>query len=180
MSKSSMVFLFLLQTVTAFSQKSVYDHKISSLNGRKIDFSNLRNKLIVVVNIASGSDRSVQLLQLDTLCRKYASQGLVVVAFPTNDFNKEPKNDKEIKTWTSGLHANLVVAGKTRVKGEAKSPFYNWCTNKSENGMVNMEVVSDFQKFIISKEGKVIGVYPGALSPLSEPFTKAIDNNINK
>jgi glutathione peroxidase len=180
MSKLLMLFLFLLLATAASSQKSFYDYKISSVNGNKIDFNNLRGKLIIVVNIASGSERNVQLRQLDTLCQRYASQGLIVVAFPTNDFNKEPKSNDEIRAWASGLHPNLMVLNKTSVKGESRTAFYNWCTKKSENGMVNMEVVGDYQKFIVSKDGKVVGVFSGALSPLAEPFIKAINANLYK
>lgn len=172
--KISILSFFLLVTMAGFTQKSVYDYKVSSIAGGKIDFKNLRNKLIIVVNISSGSERNVQLRQLDTLCRTYSSEGLIVIAFPTNDFNKEPKSNKEIRSWVSGLHENLLVANMTSVKGEKKAAFYNWCSKKSENGMLNTEVRGDFQKFIISKEGKLVGVFSGAVSPLAAPFIKAI------
>src|SRR5262245_461946 len=126
--KILLFFLFLSVTMAAVAQKSVYDYKVKSISGGKIDFKDLRGKLIVVVNIASGSERKIQLLQLDSLCRAYASSDLVVVAFPTDDFSKEPKNNKEIRTWVSGLHPNLIVADKTSVRGEKISAFYNWCT----------------------------------------------------
>jgi glutathione peroxidase len=170
-----MLSLFLLFSIVGIAQKSVYEFKLKSIDGKKIDFNNLRNKLIVVVNIASGSERHVQLRQLDTLCRNYESQGLVVVVFPTNDFNHESKSDNEIRSWTSGLHQNLLIGERTSVKGESRSDFYQWCTKKSENGSLEMEVRGDFQKFIISKEGKMVGVFSGALSPLAEPFTQSIE-----
>lgn len=176
--KLSMLFLSLFLTLSGIAQKSVYDFKVNSISGNKIDFHDLRNKIIVVVNIASASERAVQLRQLDTLCQRYASEGLVVIAFPSNDFNKEPKVDEEIRSWTSGLHANLLVASKTSVMGETRSAFYTWCTKKSENGMLEADVKGDYQKFIINKEGKVVGVFAGSISPLAEPFIKAITVNL--
>ncbi|NII29580.1 hypothetical protein HB364_31165 [Pseudoflavitalea sp. X16] len=176
--KLTILSFFLLITMIGFAQKSVYDYKAGAVAGGEIDFNKLRGKLIVVVNIASGSERHTQLLQLDTLCRTYAASGLVVVAFPTNDFNKEPKNNEEIRTWVSGLHPDLLVANKTSVKGETIAGFYKWCTRKSENGRMDMQVNGDYQKFIISKEGKMIGAFSGTVSPLSEPFIKAITANL--
>jgi len=176
--KLSMLFLSLLLTLSGIAQGSVYDFKVNSISGNEIDFNNLRNKLIIAVNIASASERSVQLRQLDTLCQRYASEGLVIVAFPSNDFNNEPKTDEEIRSWASGLHENVLLAGKTSVKGETRSAFYTWCTKKSENGMLETEVRGDFQKFIISKEGKMVGVFSGSISSLAEPVIKAITINL--
>jgi glutathione peroxidase len=174
------IFSFLLLiTTTGFCQKSLYDYKVNAITGGEIDFNDLRGKLIVVINIASGNERRTQLQQLDTLCGMYAARGLVVVAFPTDDFNKEPKSNAEIRTWVSGLHPNIKVADKTHVKGAAKSAFFTWCTQKSENGMVNMEVQGDYQKFIISREGKIIAYFSGVLSPLAEPVIKTITAQLN-
>lgn len=176
--KLSMLFLSFLLTLSGIAQKTAYDFKVSSINGNEIDFNNLHNKILIVVNVASASERTVQLRQLDTLCQRYASEGLVVVAFPSNDFNNEPKTAEEIRSWTAGLHANLLVASKTSVTGEARSAFYSWCTKKSENGMLEADVKGDYQKFIISKEGKVAGVFAGSVSPLAEPFIRAITVNL--
>lgn len=165
---------FLLFTMTAFAQKSVYDYKVPAVTGGEIDCNDLRGKLILVVNIASGSERHTQLLQLDTLCRTYASSGLVVLAFPTNDFNKEPKSNEEIRTWVAGLHPNLKVANKSSVTGDTRSAIYAWCTRKSENGVIDTDVRGDYQKFIISKEGKLISFFSGVMSPLAEPVVKTI------
>jgi glutathione peroxidase len=176
--KLSILSFFLVLTITGFAQKSIYDYKVNAITGDQIDFNDLRGKLIVVVNIASGSERQEQLLQLDTLCRTYASSGLVVVAFPTNDFNKEPKSNEQIRTWVSGLHPNLKVANITSVKGGTIADFYQWCTLKEENGRMDMPVSGDYQKFIISKDGKLLGAFSGVLSPLAKPFTKAIEANL--
>lgn len=172
--KTTILSLLLLLTLAGAAQKSIYNYKIGALNGSVIDFDSLRGKPIVIVNIASGSDRNIQLRQLDTLCTTYAASGLVVVAFPTNDFNKEPKTNEELKNWVVGLHPNLLVTQKTSVKGASISDFYKWCTQKTENGTMDMPVNGDYQKFIINKEGKVVGVYSGMLSPLAGPFSKAL------
>jgi glutathione peroxidase len=176
--KFSFFLFLLLLSITGFSQNPVYSYKVESISGGEIDFNDFHDKLIVVVNIASASERHVQLLQLDSLCRAYASSGVVVVAFPTNDFNKEPKSNPEIRDWVSGLHSNLKVSTLTLVKGETRSAFYNWCTKKLENGSLDMEVRGDFQKFIINRQGKMVGVFSGAVSPMSEPFRKAINANL--
>ncbi|WP_315823283.1 hypothetical protein [Paraflavitalea speifideaquila] len=163
--------------MASLAQSSIYDYKVTTVTGVEVDLNNLHGKLIVVVNIASGSERHTQLLQLDSLCRTYASVGLVILGFPTNDFNNEPKSNEEIRSWVSGLHPNLLVFNKTAVIGPSKSVIYKWCTTKSENGVVDMEVQGDYQKFIISKEGKIIAFFAGAMSPLAEPMIKVITVN---
>ncbi|MBO9563693.1 MAG: hypothetical protein J7621_13005 [Niastella sp.] len=177
--KLSILSFFLLLAMSGFAQQSsVYDFKVTSVSGGEIDFNNFRSKLIMTINIASGSERRTQLLQLDTLCRTYASSGLVVIAFPTNDFNKEPKSNEEIRTWVSGLHPNLLVANKTSVIGETRSAFYKWCTTKSQNGVIDTEVRGDYQKFLITKEGKFLAVFSGVINPLAEPVIKTITANL--
>ncbi len=171
---------FLLLTAICFSQQSVYDFKVAGINGKTIDFNELRGKLIVVVNIASGSERHTQLAQLDTLCRLYAAQGLVVVAFPSNDFNKEPKSNEDIRTAVAQLPGNLLVAARTAVKGESQSPLYKWCTQKAANGVIDTEIKSDYHKFIINREGKLTGFFSGVVPPISEPFLKAIRSGIHQ
>jgi glutathione peroxidase len=177
--KAFMFFVLLLGALTAHTQNSIYSFKVNAANGEEIDFNDFRGKLIMVVNIASGSERNKQSQQLDTLCRLYASQGLVVVAVPSNDFNKEPKTNEQIQTWAAGLHPNLRVTAKATVSGASPSPLYEWCTKKTGNGVMDTPVTGDYQKFIISKEGKLIGAFNGVVGPLSEPVFRAINANIN-
>ena len=169
----SFCILFLTK---GFSQNSIYDYQIVSASGNIINFNDFRGKLILIVNTASASERNTQFIQLDSLCRSYGSD-LVVIAFPSNDFLHEPKSNSELQTISAGFASNFFLAAKCMVTGEGISPVYRWCTQKLYNGVMDSEIKADFQKFIINRTGKMIGFYSGRITPIDILITKTLNTN---
>lgn len=168
--------IFILSALQGITQDSIYDYRITSVSGQVIDFNDFRGKLIMIVNTASGSERNKQLQQLDTLSQLFLAKGLVVVAFPSNDFSNEEKTNTELQSF-AGNHPSFFVAEKSSVKGQSISPLFRWCTKKMYNGSLDTEVRGDFQKFIINREGKIMAIYSGIVSPLDSSIIKMIDVN---
>jgi glutathione peroxidase len=71
------------------------------------------------------------------------------------------------------------LAGKGSVKGEDMQSFYQWLTQKTENGVFGYEINDDFQKYLFDKNGNPIGVFAGRLSPLSHQVVNAIEGTQN-
>lgn len=159
------------------TKNSIYEHKVPSLKGTVIDFNDFRGKKIMIVNISSGSTRNTQMQQLNTLCRLYADSNFIVIAFPSNDFKNEARSNNELESLYNNLQPNFLIAGKSLVKGENASPVYKWLTQKNKNGVLDTEVTGDFQKFLISGNGKIIAVYSGIVNPLNALITNALNAN---
>ena len=89
-----------LNTVDAKYEKIIYDFKIESVNGDIIDFSKYKNQPILIVNVASKCGFTKQYDDLQNLWEKFKNQGLIVVAFPSNQFgNQEPGTNSQIKNF---------------------------------------------------------------------------------
>lgn len=166
--------LLLLGAFTAFAQNSIYTHQVSSIFGSVIDFNDFRGKKILIVNTASGSDRNVQIQQLNNLCQLFKDSGLIVVAFPSNDFAHESKSNEELANLYQSVQPNFFIAEKSVVKGSNMSSVYEWLSKKDRNGVMDGQVKGDFQKFYIDRSGKIVAVYSGSLSAQDTAFINFI------
>jgi len=154
---------------------SLYSLHITSAAGSDVALSSFQGKKILMVNIATGSPRAAQLVQLQTLQQRYGDS-LVVIAFPSNSFGHEPHGNTEIKNICESVyHTSFLVAQKGEVTGGGRQPVYGWLTRAGENGSLSGAVKNDFQKYLISADGHIIGVFAGHISPLDPVVTNAIE-----
>ena len=107
--------------------KLAYNFEFNSIDGNKIKLSDYRNKVIVVVNVASRCGYTPQYEDLQTLWSNYKDKDLVVVGVPTNNFKQEPGTNKEIKDFCeTNFGINFPITEKTNVIGSDAHPFYKW------------------------------------------------------
>lgn len=151
---------------------SIYDFKIKSLEGKEIDFSQYKGKNMLIVNTASKCGYTYQYEDLQKLHEQYGSQ-VTVLGFPANNFLwQEPGTNEEIGEFCQRNYGvDFQMFEKISVKGGDKHPLYKWLEAKS-----GKTPSWNFCKYIIDKEGNVIGFYPPAVKPLDT----AIVNKITK
>lgn len=156
---------------------SIYTRQYTDLDGTNISMAQYQGKKILLVNIASASEfAAVQLPQLEQLYQQY-KDSLVVIGFPSNDFGNEPRTDAEIKLLLQNTyHIGFPVSVKTTVKDSLTTThaIYTWLQNQSENGSINMKVKKDFQKYIVDKNGMLIGVFGAKTNPLDSAIINTI------
>jgi len=147
--------------------QNIYQFTVKDLQGNIFDFSELKGKKIMVVNTASKCGLTPQYKQLQALHEKYRDKGLVIVAFPSNDFLKqEPGTATEIAAFCElNYGITFPVLGKIKVKGKKKHPVYTFLTEKSKNGLKDSRVKWNFQKYLINREG----VLEKVISPKTKP-----------
>jgi glutathione peroxidase len=164
-------------SISSLFASSIYTKKLTTLGGTQIGIAQYQGKRILIVNIASNSEyAAVQLPQLQQLYQQY-KDSVVVLAFPTNDFGKEPRTDAEIKQlFKNTYHISFPVSVRTGVKDSTTSTheIYKWLQNQSENGMMNMKVKTDFVKYLIDKDGTIMGVFGAKTKPLDNAVINAI------
>ena len=156
---------------------SIYTKQFTNLSGTQISMAQYQGKKMLIVNIASGSEyAAVQIPQLQQLYQQY-KDSVVVIAFPSNDFGKEPRTDANLKLLLQNTyHTTFPVSLRTGVKDSTATTHavYQWLQRQTENGSMGMKVKTDFQKYLIDKDGTIIAVFGASTKPLDNAIKNAI------
>lgn len=155
---------------------SIYDFKVTALDGGTIDFSKYKGKKIMIVNTASECGNTPQYAELEAMSRKYKGK-LVIVGFPANDFGaQEPGSNKEIAAFcTKNYSVTFPMAAKITVKGDEKAPIYQWLTSKKYNNLQDSEVKWNFQKYLINEKGQLVAMFKPGMKPNDPEIIAAIE-----
>ena len=149
---------------------SIYDFKVKSLEGKEIDFLQYKGKNMLIVNTASKCGYTYQYEDLQKLHEQYGDQ-VTVLGFPANNFLwQEPGSNEEIGEFCQRNYGvDFQMFEKISVKGGDKHPLYKWLEAKS-----GKTPSWNFCKYIVDREGKVIGYYPAKVKPLDTAIVNKI------
>jgi len=141
---------------------SIYDFKMKSLDGKEIDFNQYKGKSMLIVNTASKCGYTPQYEDLEKLHDQFGDK-VAVLGFPANNFLwQEPGSSEEIASFCQKNYGvSFQMFEKISVKGNDQHPLYQWLAAKTgENPSWN------FCKYVIDKNGNVVGFYPSKINPL--------------
>ncbi|WP_181858150.1 glutathione peroxidase [Polaribacter sp. WD7] len=155
---------------------SIYDIEINSLKNTPIQLSDFKGKHILIVNVASKCGFTPQYKELEELHTKYKDK-LIVIGVPCNQFGKqEPGDASEIQEFCQvNFGVSFLIAEKVDVKGINQHPLYTWLTQREFNNKKSSSVKWNFQKYLISPEGKLIDYYFSITKPSSSKITKYLN-----
>ena len=164
--------------VNANYDKLAYDFKFTDLDGSPLNLSDFKNKVIVVVNVASQCGFTNQYEDMQNIWEKYQSKGLIIIGVPSNDFGKqEPGSNSEIKNFCEAKFGiTFPMTAKVSVKGNTAHPFYQWAHKNYGNSAVPKW---NFHKIIVDRNGKINSTFTSMTNPSSKKFIKVIENLIN-
>jgi len=164
--------------VNANYDKLAYDFKFTDLDGSSLNLADFKNKVIVVVNVASQCGFTNQYEDMQNIWEKYQSKGLIIIGVPSNDFGKqEPGSNSEIKNFCEAKFGiTFPMTEKVSVKGNSAHPFYQWAYKNYGNSAVPKW---NFHKIIVDKNGKINSTFTSMTNPSSNKFIKVIENLIN-
>jgi glutathione peroxidase len=119
---------------------------------------------------------------IQALYDEYASEGLVVLGFPANNFmGQEPGDNDQINTFcTEKFGVTFPMFSKISVKGKDMHPLYQFLTQKTENGVLNAPVQWNFQKFLINREGHLVTAFKPGDKVNDEKVLKEIQKELKK
>ena len=159
----------------AAEKSSLYSIDVTTIAGKKTNLQDYKNKVLLIVNTASGCGFTPQYLTLQALHEKYESKGLVVLGFPSNDFGKqEPGTDKEIRYFCeSNYKVTFPMFTKASVKGDQIQPIFKWLIANSSN---KDAVAWNFEKFLVGKDGKVRQRFKSKVTPDSKEIADAVNS----
>ncbi|HDR2679749.1 TPA: glutathione peroxidase [Enterobacter mori] len=143
-----------------------YQFTATSLDARPILMADYAGKVVLVVNTASQCGFTPQYAGLEALYKKYATQGLVVLGFPCNQFGKqEPGGADEIsKTCHINYGVSFPMFEKVEVNGSAAHPLFRYLKNELP-GVLGGRIKWNFTKFLIGRNGEPLKRF----APMTKP-----------
>lgn len=151
---------------------SIYQFKVTSIDGGTIDLKQFKGKKILIVNTASECGYTPQYAELQQLADRYKDK-LVVIGFPANNFGgQEPGSNSEIQQFCKKNYGvTFPLSEKVSVKGDDIDPMFKYLTS-AENPDFTGEIKWNFEKFLIDEKGKLIHRFRSKVKPMSEEITK--------
>ncbi len=179
----SIILCLAIHTLFAATQppQSIYDVDSRSLTGQSFPFSALRGRVLLIVNTASTDKNAPQMAKLEDLYQKFANDGLVVLAIPSNDFlNDEPGTNQDIlAAYQQKFQVTFPILEKANVKGPDISPLYAFLTSNRTDPNFGWEVDWNFTKFLVDKNGNVINRFSTITDPMDQKIITAIEKALS-
>ena len=175
---SLIIMTFFFSKASANYEKLAYEFSFNDLDGSTLSLREFKEKVIVIINVASQCGFTKQYADMQTIWEKYEKKGIIVLGIPSNDFgNQEPGNNKEIKNFCEAKFGiTFPMTEKVSVKGSSAHPFYIWAEKNHGKSAVPKW---NFHKIIIGKDGKIFDTFTSITKPSSKKFIKAIEKALN-
>ena len=167
--------MLLVMLSLSIASGSIFELKATSIDGKEVSLSNYEGKVLLVVNTASRCGFTPQYKSLEKIYKKYKERDFVVLAFPSNDFRQELSTNEEIKDFCEVYELSFPIFSKGKVKGFEKQQVFKYLTEDS-NGRNMGEIRWNFEKFLVSREGKLVKRFRSNVDPNQDEITSAIES----
>jgi len=161
---------------------SVYDYSARTIDGTEQPLSAYRGQPLLIVNVASKCGFTPQYAGLEALYRKYRDRGFIVLGFPCDQFgHQEPGDEAQIKSFCSLTYdVTFPLFAKVSVNGANAHPLYRFL-KEARPGVLGTEAIKwNFTKFLIGKNGEVIGRFEPRVKPDDPKVIEAIEAELKK
>jgi glutathione peroxidase len=158
---------------------SVYDFSVKLNTGEEKPLADYRGKVLLIVNTASKCGFTPQYKGLEELYKKHRKQGLEILGFPCDQFgHQEPGTNEEILGFCElNYGVTFPLFSKINVNGVREHPLYKYLKSEA-SGLIGDSIKWNFTKFLVSREGKVLGRYAPVTTPaqIGEDIVKALQD----
>ncbi|MBI3198243.1 MAG: glutathione peroxidase [Rhodospirillales bacterium] len=153
---------------------SAHDFSFTTIDGKLLDLRDLAGKAVLVVNVASYCGFTPQYTDLQELHESYGPKGLVVLGVPSNDFGaQEPRAEPEIAKFCESMYGvTFPLTAKQKVIGPDAHALYGWIAAQAGEGAAPKW---NFHKYLIGKDGSLLGAWPSRVRPRSGEITEAVE-----
>ena len=178
---------------------SIYDIPVRKIDGKDATLKDYKGDVLLVVNVASKCGLTPQYDALEKVYQTYRDKGFKVLGFPANNFaGQEPGTDAEIQDFCStSFNVDFPMFSKISVAGDDRHPLYKELisahpgrVNKPESPLKKIlderglspksetDVLWNFEKFLVSRDGSVVGRFAPDITPDDPALTKAIEKEL--
>jgi glutathione peroxidase len=159
---------------------TIYDHDVKALDGSAADLSDHKGEALLIVNVASKCGLTPQYEGLERIHEQYQDRGFSVLGFPCNQFmGQEPGTAEEIATFCSTTYGvTFPLFEKIEVNGENQDPLYAELERTADADGHRGDVRWNFEKFLISPQGEVVGRFAPQVEPEAPELVAAIEGQL--
>ncbi len=145
---------------------SIYDFEVKDISGNLVSLEKYKNKVLLIVNTATGCGFTPQYDALEGLYKEYNEKGFEILDFPCNQFaNQAPGTEEEIKIFCKLKYdVSFDQFSKIDVNGENESPLYKYLKENSK-GFLGSKIKWNFTKFLVNRDGEVVNRYAPTVKP---------------
>lgn len=149
--------------------QSIYDFSAIDMHGKNQPLSEFKGKVMLIVNTASFCGFTPQYKGLEALYKAYQKDGLVILGFPCNQFGfQEPRSNEKINDFCiNRFDISFPLFEKIKVNGGEAHPLYQYLKAQAPGFLGFNSVKWNFTKFLVDKDGKVVGRYAPSIPPTS-------------
>ncbi len=178
----------------------LYEIPVKTINGTETNLEAYKDKVLLIVNVASKCGLTPQYEGLEKLYENYRGQGFEVLGFPANNFHgQEPGTEEEIKDFCStNYDVQFPLFSKISVKGDDQHPLYHYLVeakpdtdvndSKFEEGLRNYghtratpeELLWNFEKFLINRDGDVVARFAPGVTAEDARLTAKVEAELGK
>jgi len=162
------------------ADQKIYTFKANTVQGKEFDFSELKGKVVLIVNVASACGFTPQYTELEALYQKFKDQGFVILGFPCNQFGgQEPGTASEIESFCKlNYGVTFPLMEKIEVNGDNVHPVYDYLKSQKSQMMMT-RIKWNFEKFLVNKNGVVVERYSSLTKPsdIESEVAKLISKN---
>lgn len=167
-------------------QHDILNTQVTTIDGENVSLDKYKGNVLLMVNVASQCGLTPQYEQLENIQKAWEAQGFRVLGFPCNQFlGQEPGSEEEIKTFCSTTYGvTFPMFSKIDVNGEHRHPlyqkltavapvavapensgFYERMASKGRAPKEKGDILWNFEKFLIGRDGEVIQRFSPDMTP---------------
>ena len=156
--------------------ETIYNFSVKDIDLNDISLEKYKNKVLLIVNVASNCGLTYQYKSLEDIYKKYKDKGFEVLGFPCNQFAlQEPGSNEEIKNFCDTSYGvTFNIMNKINVNGSKADPFYNFLKEQKPGFADTPQIKWNFTKFLVNKDGCVVKRY-SPQTEISEIESKIIE-----
>ena len=154
---------------------NIYDYKVKDMSNNEVSLSDYKDKVLLVVNTATGCGFTPQYAGLEAMYKKYKDKGFEILDFPCNQFlGQAPGTAEQIHTFcTSKYNISFKQFAKIEVNGKNEEPLYTYL-KEQQKGFGSSKIKWNFTKFLVARDGKIVKRFGPATTP------EKIDKEVEK
>ncbi len=148
-------------------EQTIYDYSAKAIDGKEVRLSDFKDKILLVVNVASKCGFTPQYKALEELFKRHSAQGVTVLGFPCDQFgHQEAGNEEEIRSFCEKNYGvTFPMFSKIEVNGPASHPLYEFLKTSARGILGTKKIKWNFTKFLIGRDGRVIRRYGPTVKP---------------
>ena len=159
---------------------TIYDHDVKALDGKAADLRDHEGEALLIVNVASKCGLTPQYEGLERVHEQYKDRGFSVLGFPCNQFmGQEPGSPEEIAAFCSTTYGvTFPLFEKIEVNGDTQDPLYAELEKTADAEGHSGDVRWNFEKFLVSPQGEVVGRFAPQVDPEAPELVEAIEGQL--